>query len=113
MRKRIIYLSGPMKGYPEKNHPLFNAVAGELRAAGHRVYNPAEYGRPGEPFNFRQAFAVYSNFICLEACTIVLLPGWEGSLGVRAEKGLADNVGLDVLFWANNKDYSVLCFGEG
>lgn len=40
---RVIYLSGPMKGYPESNYPLFRQVAADLRADGHRVYNPAEF----------------------------------------------------------------------
>lgn len=99
--KRVIYLSGPMTGMPEYNYPLFREVAGELRAMGHRVYNPAEFPHKGDPKSFpiRQAFAAYSNFICLEADTIVLLPGWERSKGVSAEKALAENCGIDVIEW--------------
>lgn len=100
MSARTIYLSGPMKGYPESNYPLFNRVAAELRAEGHRVYNPAEfsYCRVAHPvFPMRVAFAEYASFICKEADTIVLLPGWEKSLGVSAELALAKNCGLDVI----------------
>lgn len=88
-----------MTGYPEFNYPKFRAVASELRAAGHEVYNPAEYpwNGPGEVFPARRAFASYALFICLEACSIVLLPGWETSLGVSAELALARNCNLDVL----------------
>ena len=98
---RVIYLSGPMTGLPEYNYPLFREVAGELREAGHRVYNPAEFPHKGDPKDFpiRKAFAAYAAFICLEADTIVLLPGWQASKGVLAEKALAENCGLDVVEW--------------
>jgi hypothetical protein len=97
MGKRI-YLSGPMKGYEQSNYPLFNRVAAELRDGGHFVYNPAEFPHDGpqDTFPLRKAFAAYAKFICEEADTIVLLPGWEKSLGVSAELALAKNCGLAV-----------------
>lgn len=100
--RRVIYLSGPMTGLPEYNYPLFRRVAAELRARGHRVYNPAEFPHKGAPeeFPIRRAFAAYSSFICLEADTIVLLPGWEKSRGATAERALADNCGLEAIEWA-------------
>mgnify|MGYP001769017350 CR=1 FL=1 len=98
---RTIYLSGPMKGYANNNYPLFNRVASALRASGHVVYNPAEFTYIGKEFPHRAAFAEYSAFICNRACTIVLLPGWENSLGVSAELALAKNCGLDVIEYAD------------
>lgn len=98
-RGKTIYLSGPMKGYPQSNYPLFAFVAAQLRAAGHTVYNPSEFGHDGPPetFPLRKAFAEYAKFICEEADTIVLLPGWEASLGVSAELALAKNCRLEVV----------------
>lgn len=101
--KRTIYLSGPMKGHPQSNYPLFMQAAGELRSAGHRVYNPAEFPHVDAHVKFpiRKAFAEYSKFICEEACTIVLLPGWEKSKGATTERGLADNCGLEIIEYAD------------
>jgi hypothetical protein len=98
-KKRVIYLSGPMTGYPESNYPAFREAAADLRAKGHRVYNPAEFPHngPESTFPIRQAFAVYCTFICLEADTIAVLPGWEKSKGAGVEVALAKNCGLDVL----------------
>ena len=97
---KIIYLSGPMKGHPKSNYPAFYKAAAMLRAEGHRVYNPAEYPHDGphETFPIRQAFASYCTFICLEATTIAILPGWENSKGVAAELALARTCGLEVRF---------------
>jgi len=97
--RKIIYLSGPMKGYPESNYPLFFRVAKELRGKGHFVYNPAEFPHNETVFPVRRAFAEYSAFICNTANTIVMLPGWENSKGATTEKGLAENCNLNVEFY--------------
>lgn len=94
--RRTIYLSGPMTGLPDFNYPKFNEVAASLRAMGHIVYNPAEFPHHGE-FPIREAFAEYTAFICNRADTIVLLEGWEKSLGVSAELALAKNCKLEVI----------------
>lgn len=98
-KARAIYLSGPMKGYKDSNYPLFNRVTAELRDLGHTVYNPAEFPHdgPNHTFPLRKAFADYCAFICNEADTIVLLTGWENSMGVSAELALAKNCGLDII----------------
>lgn len=99
-----IYLSGPMKGYPKSNYPLFHSVAKELRDKGFHVYNPAEFKHDEEIFPLRKAFAEYCKFICEEATAIVLLPGWEKSLGVSAELALAKNCKLEIYHWPNLND---------
>ena len=95
-----IYLSGPMKGIPEKNHPLFNRVAAELREQGHAVFNPAEYVYNGDEFPLRKAFTEYCNFIVNEATAIVMLPGYEKSVGATSELALAKNFSdIEIIYY--------------
>lgn len=94
--KRTIYLSGPMTGYPGHNYPLFNTVARVLRRLGHTVYNPAEFKYEGD-FPLRRAFAEYTRFICEDADTLMLLPGWEKSVGAKAEFGVAKACEITIL----------------
>lgn len=104
-RPRTIYLAGPMRGHPEFNYPEFRRVAEILRKRGHLfVYDPSEWGRRAgvtnlEAFPIRRAFADYCNFITMHADTIVLLPGWQASVGATAEHALAKVCGLDIFEW--------------
>lgn len=95
----VIYLAGPMTGIKDWNYPAFVAAAKHLRSQGHRVYSPAEFPHAGlmEDFPLRTAFAEYCVFICTEADTIVLLPGWEKSPGANAELSLAKICRLEVV----------------
>lgn len=113
-----IYLAGPMRGYPEFNFPAFHAAAKKLRDEGHFVFSPAEkdiehHGKDisqNNPtgslelattthgFSLRRALADDTQWICLEAEGIALLPGWEGSLGAKAELALAYALGLEEIY---------------
>ena len=113
-----IYLAGPMRGIPDFNFPAFKKAGAYLRKQGHEVFNPAErdeedFGhtiqKKGDEHEFaasvglttdqlrRRVFFFDAEYICKTAEAIALLPGWENSKGVKAEKALAEALGLDVI----------------
>ena len=88
----MIFISGPMTGYPEYNYPAFNAAALALRSAGHKVFNPAE--NPiirGAPRRSHMLYDLRFLVLCDE---ILMLPGWERSIGARAEHAVAVSLGM-------------------
>ena len=111
-----LYLAGPMRGIPEFNFPAFFEAAKKLRTEGHIVFSPAERdtlqhgesiwkGSTGDlgpavqkGFSLREALQADTKWICMEAEGIALLPGWETSKGARAEKALAEALGLEVRY---------------
>lgn len=90
-----IYLSGPMRGYPEFNYPLFNDTATMLRKMDHVVFNPAEneieHGRP-----FSEYMSVDLSMVCYADAT-ACLPNWHKSHGARIEIFVAWKLGKKVL----------------
>jgi len=111
-----IYLGGPMAGLPYFNASAFRKAAEALRIMGNDVFSPVEhdeqkFGREifddnptGDPaqiknngFSLREAFLADLTYICREADTIALLPGWRDSQGARAEYAVAIALGLNVI----------------
>ena len=119
-----VYLAGPMRGYPQFNFPAFHAAAARLRELGHGVWSPAErdvqvYGdtlatanptgdervaQETHGFSLREALAADLAWICNYAEAVVVLPGWERSMGAQAERAAAMALGLDVLTMADMED---------
>lgn len=91
-----LYLAGPMRGLPEYNYPAFHVAAKQLRDQGFKVYNPAELTFDWDEDGSRQAMCAELSWICIHADAIVLLPGWEKSLGATAEIATARALGLEV-----------------
>jgi len=92
MKLMRVYVSGPMRGHPEFNYPAFNATAASLRATGHIVFNPAE----NDAGSLRANLASDMSWIALVADCVVMLPGWQESLGAKAEYALARAIGIQV-----------------
>lgn len=106
-----LYLAGPMRGIAEFNFPAFDAAAGDLRAVGHEVFNPADNDRDSgfdgkgwtgdenlveRGFDMRKALGEDTAWIAANADGLAILPGWEVSSGARAEVALAHALGLPV-----------------
>ena len=110
--KPAIYIAGPMTGYTNLNHDKFNEAAEAFREGGWEVFNPAEldieiYETVEETEEalkedrlgfLRVSLAEDLRFICEEADAIAMLPGWEKSLGARAEHATAVALGLQIIY---------------
>ncbi len=96
-----IYLAGAMRGHKDLNFPAFHRAAQRLRLEGHEVFNPAAANL--EKLSARRIFFHDTQYICLEADAIALLPGWGKSKGAKAEKALAEAIGLTVIKLAPEK----------
>jgi hypothetical protein len=90
-----IFISGPMTGIDEWNHPLFNLIAMELRAAGYAVCNPAEF-YDGDTTRTRAEYMRKSFEGLLESEMVFLLPGWQDSEGALVEAAVGVQLGLQV-----------------
>lgn len=91
---KIIYIAGPMTGLPDYNRPAFNSLADKLKSQGHVVLNPATL-----PDGLSQP--QYMD-ICISmlkcADEVLILPGYERSLGAMAEIHLAQKLGITCCF---------------
>lgn len=114
MRRRKIYIAGPMRGIPFYNFPEFDRAAEKLFNEGWDPVNPAELDRelgyhPEDmpvnfdwnsiPEGFPLKAIVAKDIDALTECdAIYMLAGWEKSKGAKAEVAVAMWLGLEVLF---------------
>mgnify|MGYP007071572672 CR=1 FL=1 len=94
----IIYLSGPMSGYPQFNFPEFHRCAGILRSAGYVVLSPAEFfGDTPDAVTLSRATVLRMDIhALLQVEGVVVLHGWEISRGAVTEVRIAWELGLPV-----------------
>lgn len=88
-----VYVSGPMTGYQNYNFEAFNDMADVLRHNGYDVKNPAENfnGEHGHP---REDYMRLDIENVLASDAVILLDGWEKSVGARTEVMVAHQLGL-------------------
>lgn len=95
-RQGRVYIAGPMTGIAEYNFPAFHAAAAELTAQGLTPVNPADHGLvEGAQWNDYLRYDIAQLATC-EA--IYFLSGWTASRGARLEHGLAQSLGMAMLF---------------
>lgn len=92
----ILYLSGPMSGYPNFNREAFYEAERRLVDVGYQVVSPARLrvhatGEPTWLDWMRPALQMM-----LEADAVAMLPGWEESRGANVELKLATQLGIEV-----------------
>lgn len=85
-----LYISGPMTGYPEWNHPAFNEAERQLRAVGYDVINPARHGS-GRRWEYYMRLALKD---VADAEGVALLPGYTHSRGATLEIHNAQALGM-------------------
>lgn len=95
-----IYLAGPMRGYPDHNYSAFTAATCALRALGHVVFSPHEFdetvGFTPMKDESTKAYMRYDLPKLLAQDAVVVLPGWEKSVGASLEVHVAQTCEMPV-----------------
>lgn len=100
----IMYLSGPMSGYPDFNAASFFRATDILREKGYVVINPHELPEPD--ITGMSELAAWAEYLARDVMLfaritnpviLVLLPGWEQSRGALLERAVAMQRGFRVI----------------
>ena len=105
--KPVVYIAGPMRGYPRYNFDAFYDAEDKLKAAGYGVVNPArvdvEIGFNPDDDNALDEEFIWEarsrdiHLIHYHATHIYMLPNWEKSHGATAEYYFARWAGVKLL----------------
>lgn len=90
---KVLYLSGPMTGYPDCNYPAFNQMAARLREHGFTVHNPAEVGDKGSQYVDLLKKDIR---LILESEGVAVMEKWWESKGARLEVNVAAHLDLPI-----------------
>lgn len=121
------YIAGPMSGFEGANHKAFRAAAAFLLSQGWSVVVPHDinpyphYGSPCPPgrkgsqeggTQHREGCYVRADLIVmLSECTdVVMIDGWQGSVGAKAEFATALAVRMPI--WRLNRYNELLRMTE-
>jgi hypothetical protein len=114
----IVYIAGPMRGYPAFNFAAFDEARDRAAALGYRVHSPADIDREAWGFcplesdeSLHRANDIVSAWTAsdldevilrdikaiMESTHIAMLRGWEDSTGAKSEYQLAVWRGIEIL----------------
>ena len=101
------YLSGPMRGYPESNYPLFYEIEDALNFSDVEKDEPIEILNPAQNFDGDPTLdlALYFSadlYMILACDAVVLLPGWPDSEGSVLEVQVSRMLGKE--FWVAERN---------
>ena len=94
-RSEVLYISGPMAGYPNLNRAAFREAESRLKRAGFPTLNPLDNGL-GAGLSWDAYLRADLKMVC-DAGAVALLPGWEASRGARLEVATAHALGMTSL----------------
>ncbi len=87
---KTIYISGPMRGFPDLNFPAFDRARDIINARGDKAISPADLDRKYGHCSLSREYATRDTLAILHECNgLYLLDGWEWSDGAAAEFFLA------------------------
>lgn len=102
-----VYISGPIKGYPNGNREAFAARVESLTTLGFTAVNPHDVepkhagpcrGEALEGKAHRYGCYLAADIAVLLVCDMITtLPGWQTSTGAKVEMMIAKAVGIPVL----------------
>lgn len=103
-----IFISGPMTGYEHFNFEKFDFIESQLKKYGFKdIVNPANICRKYKVENVLANNNIFDKMIIEEqeaekTCNaIILLDGWEKSVGVKRELKTAIDLGFEILLERN------------
>lgn len=112
----VVYIAGPMRGIQYYNFPAFDEAEKHLQSQCCVVISPAQLDRKagfdpetlGPDFDwsdlmpdFELRHAIDRDIAAIKDCdTIYMLDGWRDSVGARAEKALAEWLGMHIVYQA-------------
>lgn len=103
MKRKKVYIAGPMSGYPEFNYPAFREAETALIEKGYHAISPVRAGDLNSDGTALYDHAWYLRRdlrLLLDAEGIAMLPGWENSQGAVLEHTVAVALKLDIREYA-------------
>lgn len=91
-----VYISGPMTGKPDLNHPAFHAAAERLAAHGHEITNPVDCAVPAG--SSWESYMREDIAMLVRCDAIYMLSGWHSSRGAVLEHYLALRLKMTILY---------------